>query len=329
MPTSIDTYNTWIQDRAAAGHTDIQDYSSTFNVVGSTAAVDARDNTATTLHLRLRLQGRAHLLAERQQGGRRLRGLLQTGVLGRRRVDEDGRRGPLSKLPRIYGQAAGTTVQRRELAATLAVPWAIMTWRQDGRTIVPAVLVPLVVIKLGAQTRIYLTNSTACRACSGWSPTFPPRASSVITGTPEVNKTLTADISGIMDADGLPAADQFSYRWVRNDGAADSDISGATDSTYKLKAADLGQTIKVKVTFTDESGIRGDADQRRHRGRRRRTPTGRSSKRLSASISYLQSRFRRAARRRCGSPSPKQRLCHHRRRRFHHGGFCCFCRHRQ
>ena len=84
---------------------------------------------------------------------------------------------------------------------------------------------------------------------------FPATGKPVITGTPEVNKTLTADISGIMDADGLPAADQFSYRWVRNDGAADSDISGATDSTYKLKAADLGQTIKVKVTFTDESGI--------------------------------------------------------------------------
>ena len=57
-----------------------------------------------------------------------------------------------------------------------------------------------------------------------------------------------------MDADGLPAADQFSYQWIRNDGTDDSDISGATDSTYLLKAADLGKTIKVKVTFTDEGG---------------------------------------------------------------------------
>ena len=45
---SISTYNTWIQNRAAAGHTDIQDYSDTFRVVGSTAAVDARDNTYST-----------------------------------------------------------------------------------------------------------------------------------------------------------------------------------------------------------------------------------------------------------------------------------------
>ena len=44
----IATYNTWIQNRAAAGHTDIQNYRSTFTVVGSTAAIDARDNTHTT-----------------------------------------------------------------------------------------------------------------------------------------------------------------------------------------------------------------------------------------------------------------------------------------
>ena len=69
-----------------------------------------------------------------------------------------------------------------------------------------------------------------------------------------MKQTLTADISGIMDADGLPADDQFSYQWVQNDGTDDSDISGATDSTYLLKAADLGKTIKVRVTFTDEGG---------------------------------------------------------------------------
>ncbi len=47
-PTDIADYNTFVQDLAAAGHADIQPYSSTFRVVGSTADVDARDNTATT-----------------------------------------------------------------------------------------------------------------------------------------------------------------------------------------------------------------------------------------------------------------------------------------
>ena len=46
--SNIADYNTFIQNLAAAGHTDIQQYGSTFRVVGSTADVDARDNTATT-----------------------------------------------------------------------------------------------------------------------------------------------------------------------------------------------------------------------------------------------------------------------------------------
>ena len=46
--SNIAGYNTFIQNRAAAGHTDIQAYSSGFRVVGCTQAVDARDNTHTT-----------------------------------------------------------------------------------------------------------------------------------------------------------------------------------------------------------------------------------------------------------------------------------------
>ena len=46
--TDIANYNSWVQDRAAAGHAGIRAYSDGFRVVGSTAAVDAIDNTATT-----------------------------------------------------------------------------------------------------------------------------------------------------------------------------------------------------------------------------------------------------------------------------------------
>ena len=46
--TAIAPYNTFIQNLAAAGHTDIRDYSAGFRVVGCTADTDARDNTATT-----------------------------------------------------------------------------------------------------------------------------------------------------------------------------------------------------------------------------------------------------------------------------------------
>ena len=46
--TNISDYNRFVQGIAAAGHTEIQPFSSKFKVVGSTSAVDARDNTATT-----------------------------------------------------------------------------------------------------------------------------------------------------------------------------------------------------------------------------------------------------------------------------------------
>ena len=44
--TDIADYNTFVQDLVAAGHTDIQEYSGDFRVVGCTAAVDAVTNTS-------------------------------------------------------------------------------------------------------------------------------------------------------------------------------------------------------------------------------------------------------------------------------------------
>ena len=74
-----------------------------------------------------------------------------------------------------------------------------------------------------------------------------------IIGTAQVGETLTADTSGIADEDGLtnPA---FTYQWVRNDGGADANIQGATDATYTLVSDDEGKTLKVIVSFTDDSG---------------------------------------------------------------------------
>ena len=73
-----------------------------------------------------------------------------------------------------------------------------------------------------------------------------------ISGTAQVGETLTADTSGITDADGL-ANVTYSYQWIANDGTSDTDIPGATDSTYVLVAADEGKTIKVLVSFTDDA----------------------------------------------------------------------------
>ena len=67
-----------------------------------------------------------------------------------------------------------------------------------------------------------------------------------------MGETLTADTSGISDADGLTSV-SYSYQWIRNDGNSDSAISGATASAYTLADADESKAIKVKVSFTDDA----------------------------------------------------------------------------
>ena len=74
-----------------------------------------------------------------------------------------------------------------------------------------------------------------------------------ISGTTTVGETITADTSGISDADGLTSV-SYTYQWISNDGTADSDIQDATSSSYTLVSGDVGNTIKVKVSFTDDNG---------------------------------------------------------------------------
>ena len=84
-------------------------------------------------------------------------------------------------------------------------------------------------------------------------PNRPATGAPTISGTAQVGEALTADTSGIADDDGLNNV-SYSYQWIRNDGSSDTDITDATGSTYPLAADDEGQTIKVKVTFTDDAG---------------------------------------------------------------------------
>ena len=76
-----------------------------------------------------------------------------------------------------------------------------------------------------------------------------PTGAPTISGTAQVGETLTADTSGIADADGLTDV-TYSYQWWV-DG---SKIEGATSSTYKVRAEDEGKTIEVRVEFFDDEG---------------------------------------------------------------------------
>ena len=72
-----------------------------------------------------------------------------------------------------------------------------------------------------------------------------------ISGTPQVDQTLTAATSAIADEDGLDDV-SYSYQWLANDGNSDADIEDTTDSTYTSSVGDVGKTIKVSVSFTDD-----------------------------------------------------------------------------
>ena len=81
----------------------------------------------------------------------------------------------------------------------------------------------------------------------------PATGAPVITGTTQVGRTLTADTSAIVDADGLVHVN-YGYQWIRGDGGSETAIPGATGSTYAAVAADEGEELKVEVSFRDDLG---------------------------------------------------------------------------
>ena len=83
--------------------------------------------------------------------------------------------------------------------------------------------------------------------------TGPATGKPEITGTIEVGETLMADTSRIADADGLTSV-SYSYQWIRVDGTTESNIAGATGSSYTLVTADEGKGIRVRVSFNDDAG---------------------------------------------------------------------------
>ena len=99
-------------------------------------------------------------------------------------------------------------------------------------------------VAAGASKSYSLTVTRAANTPATGRPT--------ISGTAQVGQTLTADTSGISDADGLTNATfRFSYQWLSS---RDTEIGGATSSTYALQPSDEGKAVKVRVTFTDDAG---------------------------------------------------------------------------
>ena len=69
-----------------------------------------------------------------------------------------------------------------------------------------------------------------------------------------MGEELTANTSGIADADGLNNV-SYIYQWVRVAlGGGETIISGATSVAYRVTVGDVGDAFKLRVTFTDDKG---------------------------------------------------------------------------
>ena len=90
-----------------------------------------------------------------------------------------------------------------------------------------------------------ITSAQTETVRAGAAPTGRPG----ISGRHRVGDTLTAITGDINDPDGVDRT-AFAYQWLANDAS----ISNATSKSYTLAAAQLGQRIKVRVTFTDGGG---------------------------------------------------------------------------
>jgi hypothetical protein len=80
--------------------------------------------------------------------------------------------------------------------------------------------------------------------------TSPP----TISGTPQEGQTLTANRGSWRGG----APQTYTYQWLRCDsvGGGCGSIAGATASTYRLTSADVGRTLRVRVTARNSLGAR-------------------------------------------------------------------------
>ncbi|MEZ1420607.1 peroxidase family protein [Pseudomonas monteilii] len=81
-----------------------------------------------------------------------------------------------------------------------------------------------------------------------------PSAGPTVTGLLVQNQTLTANTATIVDADGL-SNPQFTFQWQSNRGLGWVNIVGAISSTFVLTQAQVGQNMRVVVSYVDDFGV--------------------------------------------------------------------------
>ncbi|MGZ8648164.1 MAG: hypothetical protein ACXW08_06000, partial [Solirubrobacteraceae bacterium] len=118
----------------------------------------------------------------------------------------------------------------------------------------------LVPADIGSTIRVEVTatnavgNDTATSTPSALVSPEPPANTTLpaVDGSTQDGETLSVDLGAWTGTDPL----DYDYQWLRCDtgGANCVDIVGATDDTYELTGDDVGHTIRVEVTATNDAG---------------------------------------------------------------------------
>ena len=256
--TAIATYNTFVQNLAAAGHTAIRAYSAGFRVVGCTADVDARDNTSTTFTTEDKgvpiywLNG-AKVADEYEDF---YDGDWDDEVNDK---DESGTNG-LDISLNVNSPFTGCAHNGTEaLDGSISQGFAAVGGTKIGRPNSTG-------SGHGPLSSNAVGTTTNTRPMYGLSEVFqvaeptntPATGEPTISGTAAAGQTLTASTAGISDTDGLPS--NFTYQWKRvdSDGMSNPTNIGADSATYTLTDDEVGKKVKVEVSFTDnESNSEG------------------------------------------------------------------------
>ena len=261
VPENIATYNAWAQGLAASGHAGIQAYASHFRVVGCTVDDDARDNTVTT-----------YTSSDK--------GVPIYWLNGNKAADEyeDFYDGDWDEESSMRDEDGATVTAQPGVASAYVLTgcendgtkaegsgvnpdaeyFGSPSWARAGNPGGTGSPFSHEVLANSAARRMYALSGVfeVQAANATGAPAIilhDPAATS-----PQVGERLTVDMSGIMDDEGVPDPstdpDKFTYQWVLVDGMTETDIEGATRSSYAPVVDDIGKTIKVNVSFTDDEG---------------------------------------------------------------------------